>query len=80
MSAAVSRGTGRTHGVERVCAVWRLARSSFYAARQASAGAKLPAKRRGLSCRRSAPRCRAGRGRWRSPRLRQPQETRSECG
>ena len=47
MSAAVSPGTGRTYGVERVCAVWDLARSSFYAARQATAGAKVPARRRG---------------------------------
>lgn len=47
MSAAASPGTGRAYGVERVCAVWGLARSSFYAERQASAGAKLPAKRRG---------------------------------
>lgn len=47
MSAAVSAGAGRAYGVERVCAAWGLARSSFYAARQATAGARLPAKRRG---------------------------------
>lgn len=47
MSAAISPGAGRAYGVERVCAVWGLARSSFYAARQESAGARLPAKRRG---------------------------------
>lgn len=31
MSTATSPGTGRVYGVERVCAVWGVARSSFYA-------------------------------------------------
>jgi len=47
MSAAASPGTGRVYGVERVCAIWGLARSSFYARRQARCGARLPARRRG---------------------------------
>ena len=47
MSAAVSPGAGRAYGVERVCAAWGLARSSFYSGRQAAGGAKLPANRRG---------------------------------
>ena len=47
MSAATSPGTGLAYGVERVCAVWGLARSSFYLRRQASGGGKLPARRRG---------------------------------
>jgi transposase InsO family protein len=31
MSAATSRSTGQTYGVKRVCTVWELARSSYYA-------------------------------------------------
>ncbi len=31
MSTATSPGTGRVYGVERVCAAWGVARSSFYA-------------------------------------------------
>jgi hypothetical protein len=33
MAAATSPSTGRTYGVRRVCAAWRVARSSFYDAR-----------------------------------------------
>ena len=31
MSAAISPSTGRVYGVERVCRVWELPRSSYYA-------------------------------------------------
>ena len=34
MSAAVSPSTGQTYGVQRVCRVWAVARSSFYAAQR----------------------------------------------
>ena len=37
MAEAISPTTGRRYGVERVCRVWGLARSSFYAARSAGA-------------------------------------------
>ncbi len=30
MSAAISLATGRVYGVERVCRVWELSRSSYY--------------------------------------------------
>jgi transposase InsO family protein len=36
MSAAVSPSTGQTYGVQRVCRVWAVARSSFYAAQRPS--------------------------------------------
>jgi putative transposase len=48
MAAAASPATGRRYGVARVCQVWDVPRSSFYAARQAAAAvgpAKLPARR-----------------------------------
>jgi putative transposase len=38
MAGAISPATGRRYGVARVCRVWEVARSSFYAARQAGAG------------------------------------------
>ena len=38
MAEAISPTTGRRYGVERVCRVWGVARSSFYAARSAGAG------------------------------------------
>src|SRR3712207_225559 len=47
MAATVSPATGRHYGVARVCQVWDLPRSSFYAARQAAAAAgpaELPAR------------------------------------
>jgi len=49
MSAAPSPGTGLAYGVERVCAAWGFARSSFYAmkSRREAAGARPPARRRG---------------------------------
>jgi hypothetical protein len=34
MSRATSPGTGRVYGVERVCAIWGVPRSSFYAEHQ----------------------------------------------
>jgi putative transposase len=37
MAAATSRSTGRTYGVRRVCAIWGVARSSFYDARRQDA-------------------------------------------
>jgi putative transposase len=39
MAEATSPATGRRYGVARVCRVWEVARSSFYAARQAGAAA-----------------------------------------
>jgi putative transposase len=37
MADAISPATGRHYGVARVCHVWKVPRSSFYAAHQASA-------------------------------------------
>ncbi len=49
MAEATSPATGRRYGVARVCRVWEVARSSFYAARQAGAedtgGTSSPARR-----------------------------------
>jgi len=49
MSTATSPGAGLAYGVERVCAVWGLARSSFYAmkSRREAAAGRPPARRRG---------------------------------
>jgi putative transposase len=48
MAAATSPATGRTYGVRRVCATWRVARSSFYdARRQDERPHQSPAGRRG---------------------------------
>ncbi len=49
MSAATSPGTGLAYGVERVCAAWGFARSSFYAmkSRREATADRPPAKRRG---------------------------------
>jgi putative transposase len=48
MAAATSPATGRTYGVRRVCAIWRVARSSFYdARRQEGRPQQSPAGRRG---------------------------------
>ena len=48
MAAATSPATGRTYGVRRVCATWRVARSSFYdARRQEGRPHQSPAGRRG---------------------------------
>ena len=49
MAAAISPTTGRPYGVTRVCQVWDVSRSSFYAARQqaATAAAPAPARPRG---------------------------------
>ena len=45
MAEAASPATGRPYGVARVCRVWEVARSSFYAARQAGADGTEPAAR-----------------------------------
>ena len=37
MAEATSPAAGRPYGVARVCRVWEVAKSSFYAARQAGA-------------------------------------------
>ena len=49
MSAATSPGTGLAYGLQRVCAAWGFARSSFYAmkSRQQASAERAPAKRRG---------------------------------
>ena len=49
MSAASSPGTGLAYGLQRVCAAWGFARSSFYAmkSRQQATAERPPAKRRG---------------------------------
>jgi putative transposase len=50
MAAAISPATGRRYGVARVCQVWEVPRSSFYAAQQAGAadaGLKPSPARRG---------------------------------
>jgi putative transposase len=48
MAAATSPATGRTYGVRRVCAIWGVARSSFYdARRQEERPHQSPAGRRG---------------------------------
>lgn len=51
MSATVSISTGRSYGVARVCRVWELARSSYYAWQQrmrcTQPAQPLPAQKRG---------------------------------
>jgi putative transposase len=49
MANATSPATGRRYGVARVCQVWQLPRSSFYAARQKAepAAPAAPTRRRG---------------------------------
>ena len=50
MATTISPGAGRRYGVARVCQVWGLPRSSFYAARQPqvdSGAPAAPARRRG---------------------------------
>ena len=50
MARAISPGAGRRYGVTRVCQVWDLPRSSFYAARRQQADTTAPAalaRRRG---------------------------------
>ncbi|MFZ0402722.1 MAG: IS3 family transposase, partial [Pseudolabrys sp.] len=50
MATTISPGAGRRYGVARVCQVWDLPRSSFYAARQPqadTAAPAAPARRRG---------------------------------
>jgi putative transposase len=45
MAEATSPASGRPYSVARVCRVWEVARSSFYAARQAGADGTQPAAR-----------------------------------
>lgn len=45
MSAAISPSTGRSYGVQRVCRVWAVARSSFYAAAAQAPQNPSPARR-----------------------------------
>ena len=47
MSAAISPATGRAYGVERVCRVWQLPRSSYYAQLGETASERAGATRRG---------------------------------
>ena len=50
MAEAISPTSGRCYGVARICRVWEVPRSSFYAARKAgagSAGAEASPARRG---------------------------------
>ena len=47
MSAKTSPGTGRRYGVERVCRVWGIPRSSFYYQRKRAVDPQAPPKRRG---------------------------------
>lgn len=47
MSESLSPSTGRPYGVERVCRVWRVARSSFYARKQRESRSRAVLKRRG---------------------------------
>jgi hypothetical protein len=48
MAAATSPATGQAYGVKRVCAIWDVARSSFYdARRQEERPQQSPAGRRG---------------------------------
>ena len=49
MAAATSPASGRRYGIARVCQMWELPRSSFYAARQRATvtTAPAPAQRRG---------------------------------
>ena len=46
MSAAISPATAQSYGVQRVCRIWGLSRSSFYHASRRGAAAQ-PAARRG---------------------------------
>ena len=45
MSAAISPSTQRPYGVQRVCRIWAVARSSFYAAANRPAEIAPPARR-----------------------------------
>ncbi len=45
MATTISPATGRPYGVARVCRAWEVAKSSFYAARQAGADGTKPAAR-----------------------------------
>lgn len=47
MSTTVSPATGRSYGVERVCGIWEVPRSSFYASRVANDEAGPTPARRG---------------------------------
>src|SRR5215216_6905121 len=45
MAEATSPATGHRYGVARVCRAWEIARSSFYAAREAATDSTAPAER-----------------------------------
>jgi len=45
VSAAISPATGRSYGVQRVCRLWALPRSSFYHAVNCSSALRPPARR-----------------------------------
>lgn len=45
MSAAISPSTGRSYGVQRVCRVWAVARSTFYAAAERTAPHRVVTRR-----------------------------------
>ena len=45
MSAAISPSTGRSYGVQRVCRIWAVARSSFYHTAKRTADATPPVRR-----------------------------------
>lgn len=47
MSAAISAGSARPYGVERVCRVWEVPRSTVYAKRARAAGPPVVLRRRG---------------------------------
>jgi putative transposase len=47
MSAAISPATSQSYGVQRVCRIWGLPRSSFYHATRGGVAAAQPAARRG---------------------------------
>ena len=47
MSESQSPSTGRPYGVERVCRVWRVAQSSFYARKQRESRPQPVPNRRG---------------------------------
>ena len=60
MAAATSPATGQAYGVKRVCAIWGVARSSFYDARRQHGHSRaLPAdavRNRGTATRTCSPR------------------------
>jgi len=45
MSAVISPATGKTYGVQRVCAAWEVPRSSFYGRQSRKTVTLVPLKR-----------------------------------